>query len=169
MWSDPVDSFSGGLELHGIVLWFCHPSWLDSLEGLSMELLSLGAWPLGGLFFQRSRPPCSAKDPSQLTWSSETPNSRGTALCQSGSFWHGPLGELSSVFGSSRSVGSCVLAFPGQEPLDVSSLWFSSSRSVVSCRQASPEISSPQSGSLVSLFPVAWHSGGVGRCGPGRL
>lgn len=168
--SDPVeDSFSGGFDLYGPVLWFFHPSWQDSLEALSLELSSLGVWLLGGLVFRRSRPPCSAKVLSQITWSSERPNSCGLALWQSGSLWSGPMGDLSSISGSSQSVGTCVLAFLEQLSLGLRSLGVWSSWNCIGCRQVPPKVCPPWSGSLVSLFSKACLSNVVGSCGVALL
>lgn len=136
----------------------------DTHWKLSPELSPLGVWPLGGLVFQRSRPPCSAKVLSQMTWSSERPNSCGLALWQSGSLWSGPLGHLSS-----QSAGSCILACREQLLLGLRPLGVWSSRSCVSCRQVPSKVCSPRSGSLVSLFSTACLSDGVGSCGAALL
>ena len=91
-----------------------HLSWIDSLDVPSLEFLSLEV--LGGLDFQISRPPSSAKVPSQIAWSSEKFNSCDRAFWQLGSVWSVPLGDLSSRIRSSWSVGRCVLAFLEQWP-----------------------------------------------------
>lgn len=145
------------------------PSFRARLIGSSTSgAFITGGLALGGLVFQRSRLPRFAKVPPQTTQSSERPSSPGLALWQLGSLWSDLVGDLSPIFGSTQSVGNCVLAFPGQWPLGLRPLGVWSS-SFVSCRQVPPKVCSPCWGSVVSLFPMACLSDGVGSCGPALL